>query len=170
MQKQWFLCKNRCFWNTHKSQCFLFRRIPKTPKTNPLTVLISSCSAQVGFSKRQLLSSLCRASWFSRQSCFFCFFFFTRLAPAREFIDQNRLADTDNTEAQRGICLSPHLLHSNSEQELVRPVHTYYYFKVSCHISDTDKTTTKIHQWPESALLCSQEMGKACMIRKHLLI
>lgn len=120
----------------------------------------------MGFSKSQLLSSLCSSSCFSRQSSFF-----TRLAPAWEFIGQNRLADTDNKEAQRGICLSPRIRHPNNEQELVWPVHKHYLLttitKYPANLVMLKKrrkvqATFFMHAYPIS--LCSQEMGEACMI------
>lgn len=90
-------------------------KFANSPKTNSFS----------GFSKRRLLSSLYSSSWSNRQSSIF-FFFFMRLAPAREFIGQNRLADTDNREAQRGICVSPQIWHPNNEQQLVEPMNKHY--------------------------------------------
>lgn len=94
-------------------------------------------------------------------------FFFTRLASAWEFIEQNKLADIDNREAQRGICLCPHILHSNNVHQTL---FSYYYFILPNYWrrqqQKNSKTPLLIRQRPERAFLCSQEMGQACMTTK----
>lgn len=94
--------------------------------------------------------------------------FLAGLGSAWEFIGQNRLADVDNTEAQRELCLTSHILRFNHEQQLVRAMHKHYLptttskypaILVAMTVTNKPKTPLIIHHGQESVFLCSQEMS-----------
>lgn len=110
------------------------------------------------------MEPLCSASCFARQSCFRAVFFHNTCPSMRV---QNELADADNRETQRGICLHPHILHSDNEQEL--PMHKCYLPTTALMfpaISDAynhtknSKNSLIIYKWSKRVFLYLHKMGK----------